>query len=68
MLNKINKEETYCKCYKAHAEIINSQNGMVRTFVTPVRAAAKETKYSNVLVLVYLADFLKTNITKLVVI
>ena len=24
MLNKINKEETYCKCYKAHAEIINS--------------------------------------------
>ena len=47
MLNKINKEETYCKCYKAHAEIINSQNGMVRTFVTPVRAAAKETEYSS---------------------
>ena len=41
---------------------------MVRTFVTPVRAAAKETEYSNVLVLVYLADFLKTNITKFVVI
>ena len=45
MLNKINKEETYCKCYKAHAEIINSQNGMVPTFVTPVQAAAKETEY-----------------------
>ena len=28
MLNKINKEETYCKCYKAHAEIISSQNGV----------------------------------------
>ena len=45
MLNKINKEETYCKCYKAHAEIINSQNGMARTVVTPARAAAKETEY-----------------------
>ena len=45
MLNKMNKEETYCKCYKAQAEIINSKNGMVRTFVTPVRAAAKEIEY-----------------------
>ena len=45
MLKKINKEETYCKYYKAQAEIINSQNGMVRTFVTPARAAAKQTEY-----------------------
>ena len=67
MRNKVNKEEAWCKCYKAHAEIINSQNGMARTFVTAVRAAAKEST-KNVLVLVYPADFLKTNLTKYTVI
>ena len=45
---------------------LNSQNGMARTVVTPARAATKET--TNVLVLVYLADFLKTSLTKFAVI
>ena len=39
---------------------------MARTVVTPARAAAKET--TNVLVLIYLAEFLKTNLTKFAVI
>ena len=45
---------------------LKSQNGMARTVVTPARAAAKET--TNVLVLIYLAEFLKTNLTKFAVI
>ena len=44
---------------------LNSQNGMARTVVTPARGAAEET---NELVLIYLADFLKTNLTKFKVI
>ena len=44
---------------------LNSQNGMARTVVTPARWAAKET---NELVLIYLAEFLKTSLTKFAVI
>ena len=44
---------------------LNSQNGMARTVVTPARGAAEET---NELVLIYLSDFLKTNLTKFAVI
>ena len=38
---------------------------MAQTVVTPARGAAEET---NELVLIYLADFLKTNLTKFAVI
>ena len=44
---------------------LNSQNGIARTVVTPARGAAEET---NELVLIYLADFFKTNLTKFAVI
>ena len=44
---------------------LNSQNGMAQTVVTPARGAAEET---NELVLIYLVDFLKTNLTKFAVI